>query len=237
MPTIIKNNVPLTVKDGTTMQTFVAYPSGGSGLPGMMVFQEAFGVNAHIRDVAGRIAAEGYYAIAPELYHRTADRGFTVNYSDFEGTKKHMQALTVAGLSDDIATAYRFMNRQKEVDESRTGSIGFCLGGRVSFLAAALLPLKAAACFYGGDLLAIAGGRVKDIGSALLLCWGGRDTHITKETRDRITKQLDEAEKDYVNVVFSKAGHAFFCDARSSYHEPSALEAWELTKAFWKIHI
>lgn len=237
MPTIIKNNVPLTVKDGSTMQVYVAYPANATNLPGIIVFQEAFGVNAHIKDVTERIAAEGYYAIAPEIYHRTADKGFSVSYDDFAATKKHMDALTVAGLSDDITTTYKFMSRQDEVDNNKIGSIGFCLGGRVSFLAASILPLKAAACFYGGNLVAMAGGKVKDIQGALLLCWGGKDAHIPKETRDAATRMLDEEDKDYVNVVFSKAGHAFFCDARSNYHGPSAKESWELVKAFWKVHI
>lgn len=237
MPTIIKNNVPLTVKDGTTMQVYVAYPSNATNLPGIIVFQEAFGVNAHIRDVAERIAAEGYYAIAPEIYHRTADKGFVSGYDNFDAVKPHMDALTVAGLSDDITTTYKFMSRQNEVDGQKIGSIGFCLGGRVSFLAASILPLKTAACFYGGNLLSMIGDRVKDINGALLLCWGGQDTHIPKEMRNTITNKLDEEEKDYINVVFSKAGHAFFCDARSSYHGASARESWELVKSFWKVHI
>lgn len=237
MPTIIKNDVPLSTKDGTTMQAYVAYPSGASSLPGILVFQEAFGVNAHIRDVTERIAAEGYYAIAPELFHRTADKGFTASYTDFDSVREHIRTLTTEGLSDDITTTYKFMTRQEEVDESRTGSIGFCMGGRVSFLAASILPLKATACFYGGDLTAMAGERVKDISAALLLCWGRQDKNIPPEMRQRITQTLDEQEKDYANVVFSKAGHAFFCDARAGYHQPSALESWALLKAFWQVHI
>lgn len=236
MPTIIKNNVPLTVKDGSTMQVYVAYPSNAVNLPGMIVFQEAFGVNSHIRDITERIAAEGYYVIAPELYHRTADKGFVSRYDNFSAAKPHMDALTVAGLSDDITTTYRFMSRQNEVNGQKIGSIGFCLGGRVSFLAASILPLKTAACFYGGDLLKMTWDKIRDIEGALLFCWGGQDTNIPKETRDALTNKLDEEQKDYVNVVFSKAGHAFFNDARSSYHDTSARESWELVKSFWKVH-
>jgi carboxymethylenebutenolidase len=235
MPTIIKNYVPLTVPDGTTMQVYTAYPSGATRLPGILVFQEAFGVNAHIRDVTERIAAEGYYAIAPELFHRSADKGFTASYTNFEEVKPHMAALTVQGLSEDIITTYKFMTRQDEVDADRTASIGFCLGGRVSFLAATLLPsLKAAACFYGSGISDFSADSIQKIAAPLLLCWGGRDQHITKDKIDAVTQKLDEAGKDYVNVVFSKANHAFFCDARSNYHPASAHEAWELVKAFWK---
>lgn len=237
MPAIIKNFLPLTVSDGSTMQVYVAYPSNTHSLPGVIVFQEAYGVNDHIQDVTARIAAEGYYAMAPELFHRTADKGFTARYGDSNAIKPHLDALTVAGLSDDISTTYKFMGRQSEVDGDRIASIGFCLGGRVSFLAASILPLKAAASFYGGNLIGMAGDKVKDIKSPLLLCWGGQDEHITTDISDKTIQRLAEENKDYVNVVFSKAGHAFFCDARSTYHEPSAREAWELVKAFWKVHV
>ncbi|TAN15133.1 MAG: dienelactone hydrolase family protein [Chitinophagaceae bacterium] len=237
MPQLIKGYVPLTVQDGTTMQVYAAYPSGGDNLPGMIVFQEAFGVNAHIRDVTERIAAEGFYAIAPELFHRTADKGFEGNYTDFETVRPHVQALTTPGLSDDIITTHKFMTRQSEVDAHRTGSIGFCLGGRVSFLASCLLPLKAAACFYGGDLAGMAGDRIKNIPCPLLLCWGGKDKRITKDMIDKNIQALDNAGKEYVNVVFSRADHAFFCDIRASYDPSSATEAWALVKAFWNVNI
>ena len=237
MPQLIKNYVTLSSSDGKDMQVYTAYPSGASRLPGVVVFQEAFGVNAHIRDVTERIAAEGYYAIAPELFHRTADKGFEGPYGDFEILKPHLQALTTQGLTEDITLTHRFMCRQDEVDETRTASIGFCLGGRVSFLAAGLLPLKAATTFYGGDMAALAGDKIHSITAPLLMCWGGQDQHISKDTISRLLATLDTDDKDYVNVRFSKADHAFFCDARASYHPASAAEAWELVKSFWKVHL
>lgn len=237
MPQLIRGNVPLTVQDGTTMQAYVAYPSGGNRLPGMIIFQEAFGVNAHIRDVTERIASEGFYAIAPELYHRTAGKGFEAGYNDFESTRKHLQALTTQGLTEDITTTHKFMCRQNEVDENRTGSIGFCLGGRVSFLASCLLPLKGAVCFYGGDLIGMAGDKFNHIPCPLLLCWGGKDQHISKDLINKNNAVLDGAGKDYVSVTFSLAQHGFFCDARPAYHPASAKEAWALVKAFWEVNI
>lgn len=237
MQTLIKNHLSLSTADGTPMQVYVSYPADATRLPGILVLQEAFGVNAHIRDVADRIAAEGYYAIAPELFHRTADKGLEISYDDLKSAQPHLQALDGQGLTDDLTTTHKFMCRQTEVDPDRTASIGFCLGGRVSFLASTVLPLKAAACFYGGDLAAMAGDRVAQIPCPLLLCWGGQDAHIPRETRDKVLQQLDQAEKDYVQVVFSKAGHAFFCDQRDNYHPASARESWALVKAFWKVHL
>lgn len=237
MADLIKNFLSLSVPDETSMQVYIARPAKAVNLPAVIVFQEAFGVNAHIRDVTERIAAEGYYAIAPELFHRTAKKGFSISYKDFEAVRPHMQALTFKGLSEDIMTTYKFVSRQDEVDTDRMASIGFCLGGRVSFIAATLLPLKASACFYGSGISDMPVERMQSITAALLLCWGGQDKHITKDKVIEVTNKLDEADKDYVNVVFSKADHAFFCDARSNYHPASAREAWELVKAFWKVHV
>lgn len=237
MAGLIKNFLSLSIPDGTTMQVYIAQPANASNLPGIIVFQEAFGVNAHIRDITERIAAEGYYAIAPELFHRTTDKGFEASYGNFEAVKPHIQAITLKGLAEDITTAHKFMSRQNEVDANRTASIGFCMGGRVSFIAATLLPLKAAACFYGSGISDYSSDTYQKISCPLLLCWGGQDKNITKDKVDTVTEKLDEADKDYVNVIFSKANHAFFCDARSNYHPASAREAWELVKAFWKVHV
>src|ERR1700683_1079339 len=97
--------VSLDVADGTTMNAYVARPAEEGKFPGMMVFQEAFGVNAHIRDVTERVAREGYVAVAPELYHRTAP-GFEAGYTDFPSVMPHMQAMTEEGASKDIQATY-----------------------------------------------------------------------------------------------------------------------------------
>jgi carboxymethylenebutenolidase len=236
MSNLIKKRADISVSDGTTMNMYIAYPEAKEKLPGILVFQEAFGVNAHIRDVTDRIAAEGYIAIAPELYHRTAP-GFEGSYTDFASVGPHMQATSKATLEADIKATYDYFIKMDNVQADKIASIGFCMGGRVSFQASTLLPLKAAACFYGAG---IAEGLLGDIGkikTPLLLCWGGQDKHITKDKVDVITDALTQHEKDFVNVIYSKANHAFFCDARASYHPVAAAEAWALVKEFWKIHL
>src|ERR1700679_4009979 len=94
--------VTVDVADGTTMHAYVARPAEEGKFPGLMVFQEAFGVNAHIREVTERVAREGYVAIAPELFHRSAAPGFEASYTDFPSVMPHMQAITEAGASKDI---------------------------------------------------------------------------------------------------------------------------------------
>ncbi len=88
MPQLIRNRIELRVNDGTMMSAYVARPEAGRFHSGILVFQEAFGVNGHIRDVTDRFAREGYIAVAPELFHRTAP-GFEGNYADFESARPH----------------------------------------------------------------------------------------------------------------------------------------------------
>src|SRR5580704_12486349 len=98
--------VTLSVADGTSMRAYISRPASAAR-GGLIVFQEAFGVNAHIRDVADRFAREGYLAIAPELFHRTAP-GLEAGYTDFGAVMPHMQALSDAGLEADIRATHEW---------------------------------------------------------------------------------------------------------------------------------
>ena len=222
-------NIELGVDDGTRMAAYVARPLPPAGDRGVLVFQEAFGVNAHIRDIAERMAAQGYLAIAPELFHRSGP-GFEGDYNDFAGVRPHMQALTDAGLDADIRAAHGWLVKQKM---KRIVSVGFCMGGRVSVRAAAVEPLAAAASFYGSGLPTLS-GLAPQIAGRLLLCWGGKDAHIPPEQRREFRDVLKAGHKPYVECVFSEAGHGFFCDRRASYHAPSAQVAWPMLLAFLK---
>ncbi len=225
--------VTLEVADGTTMQAYTALPENvNENTPAILVFQEAFGVNGHIRRVAERFAAEGYIAIAPELFHRTAPVGFEGDYSNFAAVMPHYSALTTGGMQADITAAYNWLNTQ-EADKSRIFSVGYCLGGKVSFLANATVPLAAAVSYYGGgtdSLLDMA----DQLGGKHLFFWGGLDTHIPKETVDKITEALTYAGKTYANVVFSDANHGFNCDERPAFNPTASKEAWALTLEFLK---
>src|ERR1700689_4820408 len=101
--------VTLSVADGTSMKAYVSHPASAPR-GGLIVFQEAFGVNPHIRDVADRFAREGYLAIAPELFHRTAP-GLEAGYTNFTEVVPHMQALTNEGLEGDIRAAHGWLRK------------------------------------------------------------------------------------------------------------------------------
>jgi carboxymethylenebutenolidase len=231
--------VTLSVNDGTSMRAYVAQPEGRPRA-GLLVFQEAFGVNAHIRDVTERFAREGYLSISPELFHRTGP-GLEAAYTNFPEVMPHLQALTDAGLAADIQASYQWL-KNGGAKNLPVGATGYCMGGRTSILAALTVPLQCAISYYGGGiapggLFPSLADRLKDLEAPALLFWGGMDAHIGPEAVEAVTSTLSAAKKDYVNVVFSAADHGFFCDARPSYNAVAAQEAWSLTLEFLKLHL
>lgn len=225
--------INLEVADGSTMLAYTASPENITAeTPAIIVLQEAFGVNGHIRKVAERFAAEGYLAIAPELFHRTAPEKTEISYTDFPSAMPHMEALTVDALTADVQAAYQWLTQQP-VSKENIFSVGYCLGGRVSFLANTVLPLKAAVSYYGGGLDQLA-AQAPNLHGRHLFFWGGKDQHIKPENVNTIIQAVEDAGKDYVNVKFSYADHGFNCDERASYNETASKEAWALTLAFLK---
>ena len=237
MPSITSDKHTLAVADGSSMQAFVARPEEKGSFPGMLVFQEAFGVNAHIRDVTQRIAREGYVAIAPELFHRSAAPGLEVRYDDFPSAMPHMKALTERGLADDVRAAYEWLRDSSHVTPDRIGNIGFCMGGRVSFLANATIELRAAISFYGGGIAPALLPHAANLHAPMLFFWGGLDKHIPQDQIRSVIDAVKAAGKPYINVEISDADHGFFCDARPSHNPVAAKEAWSLVTSFLEAHV
>jgi carboxymethylenebutenolidase len=224
------------VADGSTMGAYVARPADGAVHPGLLVFQEAFGVNAHIRDVTERFARAGVVAIAPELFHRTAP-GFEGKYDDFPAVTSHLKAMTVEGTTQDIRAAYDWLSNDPQVRKGAIASIGFCMGGRASFLANATVPLQGAISFYGGGIAPALLPQVGHLHAPMLFFWGGKDKHIGADQIRAIVDECKRVGKPYVNVEFSDADHGFFCDARPSFHPEAAQLATGICEAFLHFHI
>ncbi|HLZ40577.1 MAG TPA: dienelactone hydrolase family protein [Candidatus Sulfotelmatobacter sp.] len=229
---LIKEKFALKVAGSSPMGCYVARPASGGPHPGLIVFQEAFGVNAHIRDVTERFAAQGYVAIAPELFHRTAPPGFEGNYKDFPSVMPHYQAVTNEAAEADTRATYDWLHSNSNVIADRISCVGFCMGGRVAFLANTIVPLRAAVSFYGGGIAPGLLDRAARLHGPALLIWGGLDKHIKAEHRRSVADAMSAAGKIYVNVEFSNADHAFFCDDRSSYEPNAARQSWALTLEF-----
>lgn len=229
---IVTEKVELAVADGTTMAAHVARPEQSGPHPSLLLFQEAFGVNHHIRNVSDRFAAEGYVVIAPELFHRTASPGFEGSYTDFPAVMPHLQAITPKTAEMDVRSSYEWLRSNAQVKADEISSVGFCLGGRISFLANGTLRLRAAVSFYGGGIAPGLLDLAPKLQAPSLLIWGGLDKHITPELRKAVTDALSMHHKTYVNVEFSQADHGFFCDERATYEARSARQAWALTLEF-----
>ncbi|WP_437397721.1 dienelactone hydrolase family protein [Flagellimonas lutimaris] len=221
----------LQVSDGTEEDAYFAIPEEGENFPGIILLQEAFGVNHHIRSVAERLCVEGYAVIAPDLYHRTAPR-LEVPYSDFSEAIAHYQSITKEGLKQDLQAVYECFQQMKNIRKDKIGSIGFCMGGRASFLANASLPLEAAVSYYGGSMHQWA-DEAPNLHGDHLFFWGGMDEHIATEHIETTISAVKNAGKPYTNVLFSYADHGFHCDERESYHPLAAKEAWAMTLAFF----
>ena len=231
-PEIVKEKIELKVPGSSPMGAYVARPASAGRHPGLIVFQEAFGVNGHIRNIAERFAAQGYVAIAPELFHHTAPAGFEGDYRDFPSMKPHYQAVTTEAAEADARAAYDWLRSSFHVKAENISCVGFCMGGRVSFLANSVVPMHAAVSFYGGGIAPGLLDRVPKVHGPSLLFWGGLDKHILPEHRKAVTDALSAAQKSYVNVEFSNADHAFFCDERSAYEPNAARQSWALMLEF-----
>ena len=228
--------VTLNVADGTSMRAYVARPRDSAPLTGLLVYQEAFGVNEHIRDVTTRFAREGYIAVSPELFHRSAP-GFEGAYNNFEAARTHVMALTHQNLEADVRAVYQWLHAEPATQGRRIACVGFCMGGRVTFLTNAILPVSAAISFYGGGIAPnpYSPGllnRAGDLHAPQMLLWGGLDKHLSPDVTRAVTDSLRAANKPFVHVEFSDADHGFFCDARSSYNPNAARQAWALALTF-----
>jgi carboxymethylenebutenolidase len=232
MSNITSQHVEIKVDDGTTMLAWLARPSGEKPNRGIMVFPEIFGVNTHIRDVTNRYAALGFFAISPELFHRTAPPKWECGYTDTDrpSAMPHMQAVKENTLESDVKATYTWLKNNTSAGDN-IACTGFCMGGRTSFLANSAVPLKAAISYYGGSMPNFL-HRTDKLSAPMLLLWGELDSHIPAEHRNQVTKAMREAKKEYIDVVFSNADHGFFCDARASYNAAAAKLSWDLVQSF-----
>jgi len=223
----------LDVNDGSKMRAYVVSPKT-QAIGAVILLQEAYGVNGHIRKVAGRLTDLGYHVIAPELYHRVAPE-FEGDYSNPEPSITLLKKLKDAELECDLKAAYDWLLPFN----LPVAAMGFCMGGKVACLAAITLPLACGISFYGGGIAAGPNGpglmeRLPQLEVPMLFFWGGGDKAITGEQSHSVTLVLKAANKKFVNVEFSEAEHAFFNDERENYHPMSAEAAWGLTTVFLK---
>ena len=215
----------LKASDGHSLDAYVAEPAGKPrGL--VVVVQEIFGVNSHIRSVADGYAADGYLAIAPAMFDRVR-KGYEAGYTQPEiaAGVEIMKALDWDKAMLDVRAA---MAHGKAA--GKAGIVGYCWGGAVAWVAAARVPgLAAAVCYYGGAIPGFANEKPR---CPVMLHFGETDHSIPLEKAKEVAAKHPEATTHYY-----PAGHGFNCDQRGSYHEPSAKQARERSLAFFRKHL
>jgi|ERR1700687_1378008 len=242
---ITSGMVQVPAPDGA-MSAFQARPAGDGKFPAVIVVQEAFGLNAHIKDVAARIAREGYATLAPDLYYR--EKNSVVGYDNLQEAIRLMMGLSDDKIVKDMGAAISYIQQQPFVRADRIGVTGFCMGGRVSFLTACLnSAVKAAVPFYGGGIASVMqpGERTPkapleyadQLKAPMLLFFGEKDGFIPLAEVERIKARLAELKKDAEVVVYSGADHGFFCNERPSYHPQAAKDAWDRLLKFFAKHL
>lgn len=224
------------------IEAYLAIPQGTNSYPAIIIIQEIFGVNNHIRDVTNRFAQEGYIAIAPAIYQRLAP-GFETGYTakDVAIGKQYKQQTKAEELLSDISATIGYVHTLPQFNQEKVGAIGFCFGGHVAYLAAILEQVKATASFYGAGITTMTPGggeptltQTKNIKGTLYAFFGMEDQSIPVEQVDEIEAQLQQHQIPHQVFRYPGADHGFFCDQRASYNQIAATDAWEQVKQLFR---
>jgi len=218
--------INLTAEDGFRLSAYKATPSG-TPRGGLVVIQEIFGVNSHIKKVADGFAADGYAVIAPAIFDRV-ERGFESGYAppDIERGRAVRGKLQTDQVTMDVNAAVKELAKSGQ----RVGVVGYCFGGFVAWLSATRLSGVAASVgYYGGGIADTAAEQPRN---PVMLHFGETDASIPKEHYEKVITAHPK-----IPIHIYPAGHGFNCDERGSYHEPSARLARQRTIEFFRQHV
>ena len=219
---------------GGTFDAYVALPPSGSG-PGLVLYQEIFGVNEHIQSVAEQYALDGFVVLAPDVFWRQSPR-VELGYDAAD----RQQGMALAGqlrlelLMLDLRASVGALRALPQTAGRKLGAMGYCMGGRLAYMTAALAEIDAAVAYYGGgihDQLHLASG----INCPMQFHYAERDDHISMAAVDKVRAAF--ANKSAEVHVYPGAAHGFNCWARASYHAPSAALAHARSLGFLARHL
>ena len=224
------------------MPAHIARPAADGAYPALVVVMEAFGLNNQIKRITNNFAAEGFVAIAPNLYFRQPNN--VVGYDDLPGAFRLMGTVTGDGLLADMTATIDYLKSRGEVRPS-IGTVGFCMGGLVAFLTACRNPeVKATVPFYGGGMVKSRHPGIKapieyvdGLRAPVLAFFGGKDAFIPLSEVDQFRDALNKAGKAADVVLYADADHGFMCDERASFHPVHSKEAWTKTVGFFRQHL
>ena len=216
----------LHAADGHTLSAYVAQPAG-QPLAALVVIQEIFGVNAHIRSVADSFANDGFFAVAPAIFDRIKP-GIELGYegADMQTAMSLIPKLNPDQSVIDIGAAIYYAAK---TTGKKVGVVGYCFGGTLAWLSATRLHPAAAVGYYGGR---IGNYAAESPNCPVMLHFGKQDAHIPAEEVEKLHTAHPEVE-----ILWYDAGHAFNCNPRPSYNPAAAQLARDRTLAFFRKHL
>ena len=225
---------------GSDMELYASVPDGSGPFPAVVVAQHATGVDKFIKDIADKLASSGYAAVAPDLFHRITDE-----MVENTGKSKRDQ-LSDPLIIDDINATVGFLKGHPSIDSNRVGITGFCMGGRVTWLAAATNQIfKAAVPYYGGNIMVPWGAATEaplaltsGINCPVLFHFGEIDENPSQDDMLVLDKELSAHSVPHQFYTYPGANHAFMNPANPPRYQRIAAEmSWPLTLDFLVIHL
>ena len=216
--------------DGKPTAGYLAVPKSGSG-PGVLVFQEWWGLVPHIERMCDRLAEVGFTALAPDMYS-----GRTTTNPDEAG--RLMMALEVPRVAADVKGALDFLRKHKACASAKVGVTGFCLGGQLALWTACTYPARIGACvdFYG--VHPNLQPDVAKLRAPLLGMFAEKDAYVNAEVVGALADRLTKAKKTFEFKTYEGVGHAFMNDSRKdAYDAEAARDAWNRTVDFFNAHV
>ena len=212
-------------------------PAPGDPVPGVIVIQEIFGVNSHIRSVTERLAQAGFAALAPDIFWRI-EHGIELGYNadDVAKGRELKSKMNMDEVISDVSATFDALTTRPECNQKqKPGIVGFCYGGLISYVAAARLNPACASSYYGGGIVDYLNEADK-INAPIQFHFGSEDNAIPLDQVEQV-RQIMADKADTGVFVYQGAGHGFHCEQRGSYNAASAAVAWDRTLKLFAQHL
>ena len=234
----MKNTWETIIVDNSQMRLYLSQPFSSGRMPAVVVIQNQNGVGDFTQEMTRRVAEAGYFAVAPELYHREGEPKTPEQVAGLKDTRRDTNVI------NDVNATIKFLGGCANVDSSRLGIVGFCMGGRVAFLmAGASTSFKAAVDFYGGGVYSQWGDRpapsdlVAQVSCPVQGHFGELDKNPPPDEMRRLDAELSSLSKAHEFFFYAGAPHAFNAKGRPNYRPEADTVSWARTLAFFRKHL